>query len=649
MRVRCNGTGPFGPHDAGPDCSREGKVLSATLAHVAAAALASDVVRSAGIPRSGRRRAASRAGLVALTAAAATALGAMAAPAAPFPSAPATPTDIVVARGLAGAEFTPLAGKVYFAASAVGSPAIRLMRTGGTAATTEKVAPIGLPSAQGFVTVAGRLLFGGDDSEHGNELWASDGTEQGTGLVKDIRPGRDGSGPFSLVTMGDTAYFMARRAGRGWDLWSSDGTANGTQVVATVYTESPSFDDLRPPKITVAGDELYFVGRDAEHGRELWVSDGTRDGTGVAVDLAPGSDSSVVGDPVAAAERPFFTVSTDDQGEELWSTDVGGDGFALVREISPGRPSGVKSELTAIGSQVWFFGDDGLHHTEPWVSDGTSTGTRMVKNIGPDDGEGGPTGSLAGSARFARSGSKIMFVARGPDAGEELWGSDGTVGGTAQVLDLRPGPAGSDPDGLTAAGGRLFFGADDGRHGVEIWMTDGTTAGTARVSDTDDADETDDTPDDLEGRVTAPVAVGDDVYFTAITARFAATIHRLVLPAKVPPPVVGPPSNVFTLPATGVPDLRRGRLTLTVTLPGPGRLSVGGSPFVVPSARSTTGGATRVTLVPTKSGMKKLREAARKAKRSKRPGVLRVRLTFTYTPAGGTFRAITRTYTLKLR
>ena len=42
-------------------------------------------------------------------------------------------------------------------------------------------------------------------------------------------------------------------------------------------------------------------------------------------------------------------------------------------------------------------------------------------------------------------------------------------------------------------------------------------------------------------------------------------------------------------------------------------------------------------------------EAARKAKRSKRPGVLRVRLTFTYTPAGGTFRAITRTYTLKLR
>ena len=34
-----------------------------------------------------------------------------------------------------------------------------------------------------------RLFFAADDGTHGDELWNSDGTAEGTVLVKDIRPG----------------------------------------------------------------------------------------------------------------------------------------------------------------------------------------------------------------------------------------------------------------------------------------------------------------------------------------------------------------------------------------------------------------------------------------------------------------------------
>ena len=47
---------------------------------------------------------------------------------------------------------------------------------------------------KGFVLDS--VYFIGNDSAHGTELWKSDGTPQGTSLVKDIYPGSSGSYPF---------------------------------------------------------------------------------------------------------------------------------------------------------------------------------------------------------------------------------------------------------------------------------------------------------------------------------------------------------------------------------------------------------------------------------------------------------------------
>lgn len=57
--------------------------------------------------------------------------------------------------------------------------------------------------------VNGTLFFTGwSQSENtGNELWKSDGTTEGTVLVKDIKPGENGSAPLFLSAVGSTLFF----------------------------------------------------------------------------------------------------------------------------------------------------------------------------------------------------------------------------------------------------------------------------------------------------------------------------------------------------------------------------------------------------------------------------------------------------------
>ena len=87
-----------------------------------------------------------------------------------------------------------------------------------------------------LIDVNGRLFFIAYDDAHGYELWTSDGTADGTVLVKDIRPGRIGeypesSWPGSFTHVNGMLFFTADDGVNGPELWKSDGTAEGTILV----------------------------------------------------------------------------------------------------------------------------------------------------------------------------------------------------------------------------------------------------------------------------------------------------------------------------------------------------------------------------------------------------------------------------------
>ena len=101
----------------------------------------------------------------------------------------------------------------------------------------------------------GELFFSAtDDSIHGNELWKTDGTEEGTTMVKDIRDGSDSSNPYGFTEFNGELYFVADDGVHGFELWKTDGTGIGTILVADIDEDYDSY----PGYLQRLMSELYF-------------------------------------------------------------------------------------------------------------------------------------------------------------------------------------------------------------------------------------------------------------------------------------------------------------------------------------------------------------------------------------------------------
>jgi len=323
-----------------------------------------------------------------------------------------------------------------------------------------------------FLPAESRFYFGAYNELYGYELWSTDGTENGTHLVKDIVPGREYNTYQSMITHGDRAYFVVDDLVHGWELWVTDGDESSTAIVKDLL---PGVDSSMPEELTILNDRLYFVATDAD-GKGLWMTDGTEQGTEKVMAFRFNTLSRM-SKLTLAGSRIFFSGNSFNSGSELWVTDGTEAGTRLVKDINPGGSSSLLlgSSFVADDDRVFFTADDGVNGLELWVSDGTDAGTRMVADIN--------VGGSSDPYDLTVVDGRVYFRATDGIHGEELWVSDGTVGGTYLVEDISPGPASSSPTRLTAVGTRLFFSADDGTNGGELWASDGTAAGTNLVRD----------------------------------------------------------------------------------------------------------------------------------------------------------------------
>jgi ELWxxDGT repeat protein len=72
----------------------------------------------------------------------------------------------------------------------------------------------------------GNYIFAATSATFGDELWITDGTREGTKLVKDIATGPGGSGMkswYNIFSSGSYLLFNAVRAAEGYELWRFDG------------------------------------------------------------------------------------------------------------------------------------------------------------------------------------------------------------------------------------------------------------------------------------------------------------------------------------------------------------------------------------------------------------------------------------------
>lgn len=242
---------------------------------------------------------------------------------------------------------------------------------------------------QRFFRFKQALYFFADDGVHGEELWRSDGTSDGTMLLKDVRKGSEPGQLSSFVDLGTHFLFTADDGIHGEELWRSDGTAVGTQLVKDIR---PGAADSLLANEVVANGVLYFFADDGVHGKELWRSDGTEAGTWLVKDIWPGVGSAIYG-------------------------------YVTVDEID---------------GNLFFLADDGAHGRELWISDGSESGTRMLKEMVPGAGGLEYVSVMQINQTFYIS---ISYYSADFDERYEQWKSDGSTLGTTQIIGLEDLPA----------------------------------------------------------------------------------------------------------------------------------------------------------------------------------------------------------------
>lgn len=151
--------------------------------------------------------------------------------------------------------------------------------------------------------------------------------------------------------------------------------------------------------------------------------------------------------------------------------------LSTVKDIS--TVSAFPAAITNVNGKMFYLTRATDGGTNLVVSSGTKVTILKDFNTASSYASGQAVGQLTAV------GSKLFLVANG-GSGQELWVSDGTIGGTTQVKDLNPGPNGSNPKNLTAVGSKLFFTASNvpgvvPNGGLWLYETDGTAGGTTLV------------------------------------------------------------------------------------------------------------------------------------------------------------------------
>jgi ELWxxDGT repeat protein len=358
------------------------------------------------------------------------------------------------------------------------------------------------PAAYESVTLStGLTLLAAGDELHGVELWASDGTEAGTRLVKELDPGLAGESPGGFTDVQGTVYFTTSSGFSQGEalLWKTDGSSAGTVVVKR-FPRVGEFDEDDLEGLTHVQGTVYFL-----YGNQLWKSDGTAAGTTLLRQLAP-EDTSARLRLHSALGLLFFDSWSAGNSLQLWRTDGTTTGTVLLKDLLPVTAAWESpAPLVQMGNAVYFAAGPSLQ--ELWKSDGTPGGTVLVANLGSRIQELSVTGSTlfivrsgglwksdgtAAGTQQVRSldwgwyssrkltpwNGAVYFALNSPESGNGLWRSDGTSAGTFQVKNLWSGPDSAAPHQLHVWKNHLYFLAMADAHTFGLWKSDGTAANT---------------------------------------------------------------------------------------------------------------------------------------------------------------------------
>jgi len=379
--------------------------------------------------------------------------------------------------------------------------------------------PLFTPTAMNVLN--GKMLFVAQSSVHGKELWSTDGTSEGTFLVKEINnvfdapafnaftynDSRDSRGCFANLGTTKMLFSAADGLNSNPQLWVTDGTTAGTFkiIVQGMPVNYPKW-------YKEFNGKLYFIAGDTPNGYEIWSTDGTIAGTGLLTNIRPGGGSAFTPnwDPcfMVFNNKMYFKADDGVNGIELWSTDGTATGTAMVKNINVGGttdPDAINAfkivnnynntPFIAAGNYFYFSAYAGTFEAGGfnWLyrSDGTAAGTVAI-SCGPMQ-EGASASNFFSPAAMTLFNDDLYFFGSALGGttlvGGGLWHVDSA---TDQFTFIYP-VNGRGDNGLSDAtpmnsmrefNGKLYFQGIASGDKLHFWSTDGTAAGTQKIFQT---------------------------------------------------------------------------------------------------------------------------------------------------------------------
>jgi len=320
--------------------------------------------------------------------------------------------------------------------------------------------------------VEGALYFMGEDSLHGKEPWKSDGTVNGTVLLKDIVTGTGGSsgGAGSGFTkLGDKILFAAY-SDKGVELWSTNGTGAGTLLLKDI-NETATSDSYAWP-LTPYKKQAFFEGIENDEATpQIYKSDGTEAGTIYLKDFIPAKTYNRYNFPIRHDSLFVFGLKPSTAKKGLYAIDVNTSSLKLIKDFSAS-----KEEIHWMGSDggyIYFF--TYLTFNSGWTlwrSDATTNGTIILASDSHQN-----ENDYEEYRKPALSGN-ICYFLRAESGYNQLWRTDGTREGTFKLSGNDSLPFDAEPRFLNIYKGKLFFIASNKQGNSSVWTSDGTKQGT---------------------------------------------------------------------------------------------------------------------------------------------------------------------------
>ncbi|MBK9317420.1 MAG: T9SS type A sorting domain-containing protein [Bacteroidetes bacterium] len=300
-------------------------------------------------------------------------------------------------------------------------------------------------------------------------------------LVKDIAPFPYGSRPDNFTALGNQLLFAANNyigSSTNRELFISDGTTNGTQLLLDII---PGNSSSSPDRMIAIGGKVYFSVGDNTSGVLVyrpWVSDGTIAGTYSLFPPAATAYGYSLKVPSLYRAQDYFVEyhgevyfvglkDSTNNNAVIFKTDgtTSGTGIAIELPNTTSLPNLMEAPVV-FNDTIYFSGTtNGGAYENLYKSDGTSANTFLVKS---------------NLYLYAKDGvesydNKMYFHGENPfgQSGGEPWVTDGTASGTFELADLRTDLTfGSNPSAFRRINGKLVFLASPNSNSAVLYAVD---------------------------------------------------------------------------------------------------------------------------------------------------------------------------------